>query len=158
MSIATVIRHPVTAPGYLLKLNSGHYCNRKPVDYLGETWEYLAFDVSGLTASGGAQQKTKLTIVDSDRAWTQFLDSNGIDNIAIEIYQLYEVQNLGNEYNKIFAGEVTSGSSDGEKIVLDISGVKADYSYTPRNRWISPFANVSTGSVIVIGTETLRFE
>ena len=157
-TLATTIRKPATAPGYLLQLGNSYYCSRGQVHYDNQDWQHLSFEVSGLATDGGASQSATVNILDRNRDWTNFIDAIGIDGISVIIYQMYEVQNDDNLYELAFTGQVSGASANGQTVSLQAQGVRSDYAITPRNRWISPFSNVSAGSAVVINGETVRFE
>ncbi len=156
--LTTTIRKPATSPGYLLQLGNSYYCSRGAITHDGQDWQHLSFEVSGLATDGGASQSANVSILDRNRDWTNFIDVIGIDNITVKIWQMYEVQNDDNIYEAVFSGQVSGASANGETVILSAQGVRSDYAITPRNRWISPFSNVTAGSAVVINGETVRFE
>jgi len=156
MSLADTIRRTVTSPGYLLQLNNSYYSSRGPKSLLSQQWLPLCFEISGLSTDGGASSSLTIAITDSDRAWTDFIDNHGLDDLKIDVWKMYEDQE-SDALIKVFSGEASSAISDSNIVKINALGVRYDYSITPRNRWISDFSNVSAGSAVVINGETVRF-
>ena len=157
MSFSTVIREAATAPGYSMQLGSAYYCSRETLDYNNHTWPAQSFEVAGLATDGSASVAATITLLDRDQSFMAYFDANGIDDLPLNLWQMYVVPEGDNVYQSVFVGEVTGVESDGVNIKLAALAVRADYAITPRNRWVSSFSNVSAGSAVQIGDETLRF-
>jgi len=158
MSFSEAIRDTVTAPGYLLKINDEYYSSRGVVLFEANTWSPLCFEVSGLNTDGGASLSANVAITDTDRLWTGFIDNVGLDDLSIDVWQLYQRDIEDDVVQKVFSGEASAAQSNGNILTINALGVRDDYAITPRNRWLSSFSNVTAGSAVVINGETVRFE